>query len=358
MSAKQKKLSDYRHWYHYLRRSQTIPGGPQYINVEPTNACNLKCVICSTSNNGSRKRGFMSLDLFRQVVGEAKSAGVQKIALFLAGEPLLHKDLPYMVAHVVSNGMEARIRTNATLLTAEKSEALLDAGVDFLGISFDGDNKKDYESIRVGADYDQVLENIFTFLRLKKKKGLEKPFVSLQMIKLVDNPRQQIDPAFVEQFAGLPIDEFSPINPHNWRGERNDIEQRQRGRHYYPCQFLWSALSVAWDGRVVCCADLNGRHALGDLGKQSLAEVWNGEEVRRHRSLLKSGRNKELPLCSECHAVWYYGNPRLFILSHLPPFEQMKNGYRRIYQPRKNYMDLLEQTEEHSDENDLKEIEA
>ncbi|MBE0429216.1 MAG: radical SAM protein [Thermoleophilia bacterium] len=357
MADSPKKLGDYRHWYHFLRRSETVPGGPLYINIEPTNACNLKCSVCST--DGTRRRGYMDLDLFRRLVDEARDSGVQKIALFLAGEPLLHKDIAYMVRYVVERGMEARIRTNATMLTPEKSEALLDAGLDFLGISFDGDNKQDYEAIRVGADYDHVLENVFNFLRLKKQKGLAKPFVSLQMIKLVENPKQGIDSRFVEQFAGLPIDEFSPINPHNWRGEKDDIEQRERGRNYFPCQFLWSALSVAWDGKVVCCADLNGQHALGDVTKQTLEEIWNGEPFRRHRRLLKEGRNRDLSLCADCHAVWYYGNPRLFILSHLPPFEQLKKGFRRIHRPRQTYMELLQKTEEESRrEADLKEIEA
>jgi len=303
----------------------------------------------------------MDLSLFRELVDEAKEAGVQKIALFLAGEPLMHKDIASMTQYVVSQGIEARIRTNATLLTLEKSEALLDAGLDFLGISFDGDNKKDYESIRIGADYDQVLENIFGFLRLKKERGLQKPYVSLQMIKLVENPNQEIDPKFVAQFAGLPIDEFSPINPHTWRGENKQLQQRERGQNYHPCYFLWSALSVAWDGKVVCCADLNGRHVLGGVTKQSLPQIWNGEQLRHHRRMLKAGRYNELPLCAECHAIWFYGRPRLYILSHLPPFEQLKNGYRRLNLLPRPYMEKMKNSDidssyDQNEATDLKQI--
>jgi len=152
-----------------LRRRETTPTGPLYLNIEPTNACNLKCHTCSI--DGTRKRGFMDLDLFRKIVDQAPKAGVYEVALFLGGEPLLHKDLPYMVKYVVSKGLDARIYTNACMLTREKSEALLDAGLSFLGISFDGDNKEDYEKMRVGANYEKVLENVLTFLRLKKKKG-------------------------------------------------------------------------------------------------------------------------------------------------------------------------------------------
>lgn len=348
MSRLPTRWAEYRRWYYFLRRQDTTPTGPIYLNIEPTNACNLNCRVCS--NDGSRNRGVMDMDLFRDIVDQAEGSGVHKVALFLGGEPLLHKELPQMVEDVGARGMESRIRTNATLLTPEKSAALLDAGLDFLGISFDGDNKEDYESMRVGANYEEVLENVFKFLELKKKRGRDKPFVSLQMIKLVDNPQQEVDPGFIAQFKGLPIDEFSPINPHNWRGEKNDIQQRERGSHYYPCQFLWAAMSIAWDGKVVCCSDLNGRYPLGDISSQSIMDIWNGEQMVRHRRLLIEKRYNELDLCRDCHALWYRTNPRLFILAHLPPFEQLKNGYRRLVIPRKGI--------KYQDDNELMEVEA
>lgn len=343
-----KKLAEYRRWHYFFLRRPTTPTGPIYLNIEPTNACNLSCRVCS--NDGSRRRGLMEMGLFRDIMDQAYESGVYKVALFLGGEPLLHKELPQMVEYVRAKGLESRIRTNATLLTREKSEELLDAGLDFLGISFDGDNKQDYESMRVGANYEQVLENVFAFLELKKKRNLDKPFVSLQMIKLVDNPRQQVDPEFIRQFDGLPIDEFSPINPHNWRGERNDIKQRERGTHYYPCQFLWAAMSITWDGKAVCCSDLNGRFPMGDFREQSIMEIWNGEEMSRHRRLLIEKRYNELELCRDCHALWYKVHPRLFIMAHMPPFEQFKNAYRGAISSRRDYR--------YRDEEELMEVET
>lgn len=320
-----KKLAEYRHWYHYLRLNENPPNGPLYINIEPTNACNLNCLVCSS--DGSRKRGFIDLDFFRNIVDDARDTNVQKIALFLAGEPLLHRDLPTMVEYIAARGMETRVRTNGTLLTQEKSEELLDAGLDFLGISFDGDNRKDYEHMRVGAKYDEVLENLIKFLEMKKKRGTEKPFVSMQMIKMPGHSDRKIDPDFIGMFEGLPIDEFSPIYPHNWRGEVEiDGEQVKRGSHYYPCRFLWTALSITWDGKAICCADLNGRYIMGDATRQSIKELWNDRRIQYHRRLLKQGRYDELPLCAECHAVWPEYRPRFFIYSKLPPFDQVKRG--------------------------------
>ncbi|MHB1381736.1 MAG: radical SAM protein [Thermoleophilia bacterium] len=320
------KLREYRSWYHFLKRSEFVPAVPQYVNIEPTSACNLKCTVCSL--DGSRKRGTMDMGLFRSIVDQSAAIGVPRIALFLAGEPLLHKELPQMVEYISSKGISARIRTNGALLTPEKSEALLDAGLDFLGFSFDGDNKADYESIRVGADYDQVLENILHFLELKQQKKLEKPFVSLRMIKLADNPRQQIDPAFRERFAGLPINEIIATNPHSWRGEVEGITERDYGQYDYPCAGLWTALSIAWDGKVICCTDLNGQQVFGDVSRQTLMEAWNSDTMRYHRRMQKEGRFAELPLCAGCHGFQYDYHPKWYIISHLPPLEQAKAAAR------------------------------
>jgi hypothetical protein len=43
------------------------------------------------------------------------------------------------------------------------------------------------------------------------------------------------------------------------------------------CYFPWTSMSVLWDGRAfTCCMDSNGVQVLGDLGSQSVQEVWNG----------------------------------------------------------------------------------
>ncbi len=303
--------------------------GPLYMNVEPTNACNLRCRTCSI--DGSRKKGMMEMGLFHDIIDQAYACGTYEVALFLGGEPLLHQNLPDMVAYVASKGMEARIYTNACMLTEERSKALIDSGLNFLGISFDGDRKEDYESMRIGANYEEVLDNVTTFLKVKKEKGKAKPYVSLLMLKMLDNPSQEISPEFEQRFAGLPIDELTVRNPHNWRGEKGDIELAGRGQHYFPCQVFWSAMSVAWDGRVVgCSADLNGTTIFGDLHDQTIMEIWNGEEMVRHRRLLKQKHYRELPLCAECRALWTDGSPRASVISQLPPFEQLMRVRERL----------------------------
>ena len=62
---------------------------------------------------------------------------------------------------------------------------------------------------------------------------------------------------------------------------------------------MWLTFTVLWDGRVsLCCADFDGRHILGDLRTQTIAEVWNSPAYRAARRLhLESGGPE---ICQSC----------------------------------------------------------
>ena len=66
--------------------------------------------------------------------------------------------------------MVVRITTNATLLTAELSQGLIDAQLSHLLISFDSCTKNLLEKIRYGTDFGKVVANIKTLIELKIKR--------------------------------------------------------------------------------------------------------------------------------------------------------------------------------------------
>jgi radical SAM protein with 4Fe4S-binding SPASM domain len=111
-----------------------------------------------------------------------------------------------------------------------------------------------------------------------------------------------------ELFAGLPVDEWDPIWPHGWAGVMQDngvVQAQPYGENYHPCNWLWKSLAIYWDGRVAsCCADFSGDQLIGDVKKQSLRDIWNGEGMVRLRTLQVEGRYKDAPLCSGCDAIW------------------------------------------------------
>jgi cyclic pyranopterin phosphate synthase len=76
---------------------------------------------------------------------------------FYGGEPLLHPDLPAMIAHASGLGMEAYVTTNGVLLERRVDE-LVEAGLSWMSIGFYG----------VGLDYDEYTQKDGHFERLER----------------------------------------------------------------------------------------------------------------------------------------------------------------------------------------------
>ena len=58
---------------------------------------------------------------------------------------------------------------------------------------------------------------------------------------------------------------------------------------------------ILWDGKVVACPqDGSGRQVVGDVTKQSLLEIWNGEPLCNLRRRLGSGDAVRSEPCQSC----------------------------------------------------------
>ena len=294
--------------WHYKRGKARLSYAPVRLWVEPTSFCNLKCPMCTSKDIPEDKTGYMDWDLYKKIIDEAKGY-VFDINLFIGGESLFHKRLPDMIRYAKDNGIGTRLSTNATVLTKDKTKALIDAGLDFIIFSFDGYEKEAYEKIRVNANFEKTLGNIKGFLEEKKRRGSRKPYVVFQVIEGLDDENTvEKRKAFLKGLEGLPIDKISLIEPHTFGGKisRNgDKKFRTVGRKYVPCTFLWYSMSVRWDGTVVpCCVDLAGDMPLGDVRKETLLEIWNGQRLIELREKIASGKYTDVPLCRGCDILW------------------------------------------------------
>jgi radical SAM protein with 4Fe4S-binding SPASM domain len=231
-----------------------------------------------------------------------------------------------MARYAHESGITTKFHTNATLLTEEKSVELIEAGLDQVSFSFDGYDKKTYESIRVNADFKKTIANIVRLLRVKQKLNSRKPYAILELIdfpdlyKQVDSRQKQ---EFLKNFQGLPLNRVEVKEMHNWAGE---IGAGRKTRKYSPCTFLWQALIIFWDGSVLpCTQDFHGCYTLGNAQEMSLAEIWNNEKMVRLRTKILRQDIADLETCSRCDRLWreqILGVPReylwKFLLKRMP----------------------------------------
>ena len=73
------------------------------------------------------------------------------------------------------------------------------------------------------------------------------------------------------------------------------------------CPIPFYNLSVNCDGSVSsCCYDWNHTTLVGDLKKETLFDVWNGEKLNDFRKMHAEFRKKEHPTCGKCIATETY----------------------------------------------------
>ena len=104
----------------FLARRYTADTFVYFIDIVGT--CNLGCVSCpvgntplSTVSRGARTRGFMSFELFSQILDKiVREAPVPRpvVALYNWGEPLLHPDIGRIVRLVRSHDLYCAVSTN------------------------------------------------------------------------------------------------------------------------------------------------------------------------------------------------------------------------------------------------------
>lgn len=299
--------------YHWMKGSIEAPYGPLKLHVEPTSLCNLRCIMCPQSLDAVKDdTGFMDMDLYEDIIRQAKEAGVREINLFFRGESMLHRKIFEMIALAERAGIATNISTNATMLTEEYSSLLMDAGLSKLTVSFDAGVPQLYEKMRKGAKFNRTLRNVLMLLHEKVRRGSTKPYVVMQVIQLFDSnapalPRVPED--FVRRFEGLPVDDWDTFYAHGWAGtmggEGDAFRAAPRGPNYHPCNWLWKSMAIYWDGAVpACCADFTGEQIIGDLKRNTLMDIWNGPAMRAIREAQVKGELGGYSLCSGCDAVW------------------------------------------------------
>ena len=160
MSLFKKLINIPRSIYHYKRGHLKLPYLPNALWIEPTNICNLKCIMCPNSVVTQKNPGYMEMGLYKKIIDEAKDF-VSYVVLCISGEPLLNIDLPRMIKYANDKGVYTYLSTNCTVLTPQLSEEILKAGLSWINFSFDGCTKETYEKIRVNAKFNESLRNVF-----------------------------------------------------------------------------------------------------------------------------------------------------------------------------------------------------
>ena len=274
---------------------------PKSIEIGITNVCNADCIMCP--HRHLKKMGFMDMKLYKKIVDDAVSCGMEKVALSFFGEAMLDKNLEKRIRYAKYKGLKVSFFTNASKMDKEKAKMIIKNKVDNISVSLDSPNKETYEKIRRNLKFEDVRDNILNLIKLKKKAKSKFPLISLAMVEMEENSGEA--KAFYNEWKDR-VDSINMINMRNWSGK----SKKRKAPTKYPCALLWRMIVVDWNGEVVlCCNDWNHEEVVGDLNKESIRDVWNGKKLKRIRMMHLADRINCVPVCAKCDKKtdWWLG---------------------------------------------------
>ena len=287
----------YRYRYERFPSLKILDDFPPCLQVEPTSVCNYRCTFCYQTDEEFTKKsnghmGFMSLELFKQVIDQAQGH-CEALTLASRGEPLLHPDIVPMLAYLQGKFLASKVNTNAWFLDEVRCHALMQAELNTLVLSIDAAVEPTYSQLRVGGKLERVIENVKRLRAIKDAHYPDsKTIIRVSGVKVPGTP-EWVD---MEAFWGEWADQvtFVAYNPweNTYQRPVNDIEE--------PCSDLWRRMFVWWDGTVnPCDVDYKSTLAVGRVQDTPLSDLWQHAPV--YRELRHKHLFEQRSACSPCN---------------------------------------------------------
>jgi MoaA/NifB/PqqE/SkfB family radical SAM enzyme len=167
-------------------RDRLAPVELDWIQVELSARCSGGCTYCPVSLWADRRRdGFMGAETFSRLLPSFPLA--ELVFLQGWGEPLLHPRFWEMARQTVASGVRVGFTTGGALLDRENRRALLESGVEILGVSLAGATPATHDRFRPGNPLQVLDANLRALSREKEAVGQEHPRLHLAFLLLIDN---------------------------------------------------------------------------------------------------------------------------------------------------------------------------
>jgi MoaA/NifB/PqqE/SkfB family radical SAM enzyme len=267
-----------------------------FLLVEPTNNCGLRCPLCPTGlGRGGRPKGQLDLSALEAILADPAVDG-PAVLLWGWGEPTLHPKLADLVRSARQHGCSVEVQSNGHGPRAVY-EDLIEAGLDTLTIALDGLDDTQVRPLRgPSASADRVRQLLQHLASRREGTELQVQCLATALNEpVLDELRAWVE-ALPARFSlkslnttgGSP--ELAELLTPRRESLRRPLPRRVRTDRP-PCTFLSSGAALLWDGTVVpCCYDWLGEHALG-----TAVEGWAALAARRARFPWQTAR-----MCEDC----------------------------------------------------------
>ncbi|OIQ50046.1 Cyclic pyranopterin monophosphate synthase [Pseudodesulfovibrio hydrargyri] len=273
------------------------------VEIETHTVCNARCRYCAYPGMAKRVGSkLMSIELFDRILKELDFArpDIERIHLHHVNEPLVRKDIADLVARArkAYPDKEVGFSTNAILMTPERAEAVLKAGLNLLYTTIPSSDPEAYSHIMgVKADVNRVIANIAAFIEMAGPD-----------VRIVVRSPLSFDQGLIDalgHFDGITM-EHVPLSSRLGAVEQDMLDASGGitcSGAPAPCSKTWMlhSLVILHEGDVpICCNDQEHTCIVGDIRGQSIEALWNSERFDEVRGWMMGKNRPDGIPCNIC----------------------------------------------------------
>lgn len=325
---------------------------PPFVGLGTDTRCNLRCIMCIQRLHDKESLNRPTIEeKYLIKFAEQVFPTAEILQLNTAGEPLMSRHFDLELELSERYQVKLDVITNGTLLNTKKGRLEKICRIaKSISFSFDSPIKKTYEPIRIGAEFDQVVENMRLFHKYRTQLTLnELPSFCIVMVLMkrnldellhmvrfakdigadhlsvshmfvhtkdmedesLDSCKQKVNHLLSEakELAknlklSISIPPLYDINPETESRGRNvnNFQNQNSEKPLKHCFFLWERVYIDSRANILVCCEPSHPTA-GSLKDKDFQEIWNGNIYQAMRRTF-TGRFP-YKLCYECATSGY-----------------------------------------------------
>jgi hypothetical protein len=255
------------------------------VSLETMTTCNQKCYFCPVSI-APREDESMPREMFDRIVGEltAYRSTLDSVFLQSYNEPTLDRRFVSQVKTLFANRLPVAVLSNGTGLTPAKVDEIMAAGqLRYLCINLSTLDRERYQKDRGEDHLAIVLKNIDAL----KDRALASE-MKIVVLGTGDANHQKDFEDVSARYGGsqFRVEKHIVMDRAGWLDLGTKPEEKRK--HLAGCDNVGSRpvqhLHITPKGQcVLCCEDYDENYVVGDLTRNTIAEVLAGPEMAKMR---------------------------------------------------------------------------
>jgi radical SAM protein with 4Fe4S-binding SPASM domain len=332
--------------------------GPYFVEIRPTNACQLNCVGCWNYSPYLKipktlewKKQHLSLETYQKLINDLLDLNVKQIVFSGGGDPLAHPEICEFIKIAKKAGFNVGIISNLLLVKDVKS--LADSGLDWVIANFSAGSPEVYKAYHPNQpieSFDKLLQIIdqlvekqvhidlncvlcrfnyrdidnMIYIAAKTTKLIS--FKILTGSETIGTDRVILRPDQIQELKqNLPKHQklAEELNvTHNFNMFNQALKGDFNGQMHFPihkisCYAGYYTSLVEADGNISVCCHANGVSAftqehystLGNINEMSFKDIWNSSQYEETREKLT--KRQYFGFCKNCTAHFFFNNADL-----------------------------------------------